>query len=162
MRLEAVDRLLHAGVLDVEVDLHLLGVGIGRRRSRLVLLAGGFLLRVLLGFLLRLLHPPAQLGERGDLVALLLQIQVVDLLLREVDDLFRRVGGSGLAVALDGDRGRHAFTRRLAAEHVEHAAEHAGELDVRFLVGADVGAKRIRGQDQAGHDQGGGGANTVH
>jgi len=58
----------------------------------------------------------AQFGKRGDGVALLLQIDVVDLLFAEVDDLFRGVGGRRLAVALEGDRRRGPFARRLAAE----------------------------------------------
>ena len=38
----------------------------------------------------------------------------------------------GLAIALDGDRRGDAFARRLAAEDIDHPAEHAGELDAVF------------------------------
>jgi hypothetical protein len=47
-----------------------------------------------------------------------------------------------LAIAFDDHRGDDAFARRLAAEHVHRTSENAGQLEVRFLVGANVRAGR--------------------
>ena len=109
--------------------------------------------RVLFRLLLRFFHPAAQLGEGRHLVALLLQVEVVDLLLGQVDDLAGLLVHRRLAVAFDGDRRHDAFFRGLAAEEIHHASEHAAELDARFLIGAHVGAERVGGEDEQGRRQ---------
>src|SRR5712691_7932525 len=120
------------------------------------------ILSFLFRFPFRFFHAPAQLGKGGDLVGLLLQVEVVDLFFAQVDDLAARVVQRGLAIAFDRDGRRHSFARRLAAEDVHHAAEHAGELDVCFFVGANVGAKRGRGKRKTRERERSGDSNSVH
>ena len=137
---EAVDGLRVAGVLHVEVDFEFLGVGIllGRLRR---LAPGALFARALLGLALRVFHLLAQLGERRDLVGLLLDVEVVDLLFGQVDDLAGRIRHRRLAIALDGNHRRDAFARALAAEHVDELADRAAKLELDTLIGADVGGQ---------------------
>src|SRR5262249_54481957 len=72
--------------------------------------------------------------------------EVVDLLFGEIDDLAALLIERDLAIAFDDHRGGDTFAGGAAAEHLHHAAEHAGELDLGFLVGLHVSANRVRGQ----------------
>src|SRR5207248_6058946 len=68
----------------------------------------------------------------------------------------------GLAIAFDGDAGRHAFARGLAPEQIHHLAEHAGELHVGLLVGAHVGVDEGGGGEPAGQRDTGGESERSH
>src|SRR6185436_2969717 len=120
------------------------------------------LARLFLGLLPRLFHLLAQLRKRGDLVGLLLQVEVVNLLFVQVDDLAGRVVQRRLAIALDRHGRGDALARRLAAEQVDHPAEHAGELDTGLLIGANVGAEVGRGQNESAKGEDRDGANRFH
>jgi len=137
-----VDGLLLARVLDVEIDGHL--------DLPVVLLLLLHLARFFLGLARLFLELLADLGEGEDLVALVLEVDLVDLLLGKVHDLARVVPERGLAVALDGHGADDALLGRLAAEETHHLAHHPFELDERLLPGLHVGASRRGADEQTG------------
>ena len=110
-------------------------------------------LRALLSYLLlRLAHPAAQLLEGGHLVRLVLEVDVVHLLLGQVDELAAVAAGRQHPVAFHRNLGDDALPGRLAPEHVEHAAEPTGELDLPLLLGLDVGVDRGTAADDDTED----------
>jgi len=100
VRVEAVDCFFLAGVSDIEIHFGLLLALVGRRRLRFafgLLLAG-----VLFGFLPRLFHLPAELGEGRHPVRLALHVEVVDFFFAQIDDL----AALGCEILKGGNHGR--------------------------------------------------------
>ncbi len=121
---------LLAGFFDFEIDFVFFRRFFGRLFG---LLSPFFFLGVLPCALLRFLQPPPDFVERGDLIRLLLHVEVVDPFFLQIDDPSRRVPNLDLAAALDGVCDLDSFPRRLTAEHTRDPAQHAFELQLCFI-----------------------------